>query len=457
LSTLIQVADILTFSWLALCAWQAARRLAAGERCSAYFLIIVHFILCGLPLLLDVIVGQPDYATQPGYYRASREVPVALIYCFYVSFVPIVLYLVGRVKPKPEQKGADPVGVLAGRMRRLNPLLWVFIVSPLVVLLWAPNPGLYAQYGMTVRYGVVLTAEEVDFQGLIGLASSLSVFAVAIWLLGRPKVQITSVYAIAPFLLTSLWLIGKRSILALTILLVIYILWRRGLLVRWRLMVGGLVAVALLVLMSTTYQTRVRGIQSTAEIEYEAMRIDYGRDASIKLVLDRELDESSRPVLEFRGQSLLFYVCIAVPRVLWPEKPWPYHIYFTAAALDLDQMTPLGWGLTSSWLDEAISNFGWLGLVIGPLLLALVCRFGDNSDSAPVEMLTIVVGSLLMSVELSAFSVPAFSWFVAAVAIRIRRRAMRGKGASSVTTSTSTTSTSPSYPPGSPTATPSAP
>lgn len=424
MSPLLQFTDVLTVCWLALCGWWAVRRLAAGERCSVYFLIIIHFVLCGLPLLLDVVVGQPDYEAQPGYYRASREESVALIYCAYVSVVPVIMYLAGRSRGGRDPVSAEQLAALAARMQRMNILLWVLIAMPLVMLLWAPNPRLYLEYGAGAL--APLRVEESDFHGIFALTCLLSVLAACGWLLGRGKVRVVSLCAVAPFVAASLWLFGKRSIVALTLLFMVYVLWRRGVLVRGRLLVGGFLAVAIMALVSTTYQMNVRGKWNLeGGIDYDGMRIDYGRDASIKLALERELDDSSRPVLEYRGQSVVFCAFIAVPRAAWPDKPWPYAVYLTAAALDLAGVDYLGWGLTSSWLDEAIADFGWLGLALGPLLLALVCRFGDGSGSTLVEALTVVVGALLMAVDFPAFSVLAFAWFVGAAVARIHRRFRR--------------------------------
>jgi hypothetical protein len=63
----------------------------------------------------------------------------------------------------------------------------------------------------------------------------------------------------------------------------------------------------------------------------------------------------------------------------------------------------LGWGMTTSWLDEAIANFGWLGLLVGPLVLSAMCRFGDAFVWPPLNVLTILVVVLMLAVQLSAF------------------------------------------------------
>jgi hypothetical protein len=294
------------------------------------------------------------------------------------------------------------------------------------VLVWfAPDPWLYAKYGAVAL--AELTPEQAAFHQYLGGACLLSILAAAGWILGRPSLGPLAFYAVAPWVVLSLWVFGKRSIVAMTLLFGLYVLWRRGVLRRGALFVVGVAAILLMAWISTTYQSEVRGQHSQeGALYYDGVRLDYGRDASIKLALHHELHERTRPVLEFRGQSLLFYATIAVPRELWPEKPWPYTVYLTAAALESRKKDYLGWALTTSWLDEAVANFSWAGLLLGPLLLAWVCRFGDGSGSALVETLTVVVGALMMSVQLAAFSVVAIAWLVGGLWARIRRRQRSG-------------------------------
>jgi hypothetical protein len=102
-----------------------------------------------------------------------------------------------------------------------------------------------------------------------------------------------------------------------------------------------------------------------------------------------------------------------VPRALWPEKPYPYAVYFTSA-LFLIPPQSLGWGMTTSWLEEAIANFSWFGFLLGPLVPALICRIGDSRQNVIAGSLTILVSSLFLAVQLAAFA-PLFILWIASV------------------------------------------
>ena len=108
-------------------------------------------------------------------------------------------------------------------------------------------------------------------------------------------------------------------------------------------------------------------------------------------------------------QSLLFDATMLVPRTWWPDKPWPYAVYATAASFRLP-VRFLGWGVTTSWLEEAVANMGWGGLIAGPLLIAWICRIGESTQDTIVRLLTILVSSMLLAVQAVAFVPVILIW-----------------------------------------------
>jgi hypothetical protein len=169
---------------------------------------------------------------------------------------------------------------------------------------------------------------------------------------------------------------------------------------------------------SASYQAEIRSFDTVDSGQrYDSMRLDYGRDHIIRMSLYAEIHPDSEPILEHRMQSLLFDATMLVPRRIWTEKPWPYATYATAAALRLP-VRNFGWGITTSWLEEAVANFGWPGLIIGPLLLAVICRIGDATKDGIVRLLTILVGSLLLAVQMTAFMPFVVTWLIAIMVSR---------------------------------------
>lgn len=407
---MVHVANLLTFVWLAHWALLAFRHLAGGRPHSILFVILVHFIFCGVPPLLDVVFGTPDYAMFPfpGFELASADPATCLIYCAYVSAIPPLWWIFGRGSLPPASLATAASETQSKSYPSwLYVLLNVLLVSPLGFLAFAPDWEMYATYAHVLRD---VSEEAREHHAYIALASRLSILSVAALLFLRPRLTLGFGMVLVPWWLLDVWLFGKRSEIALSLVLVMYVLWARGVLRGSRLLVGVTVCVTALTIYSYVYQAATRGISvGSSFAAYTNARIDYGRDDAIKLTIFAELNPEVVQILEHRGQSLLFYLTAWIPREVWPEKPLPYAQYFTSA---LFQQPPRewGWSMTTSCLEEAIANFGWLGMLLGPMVPLFVCRISDQTQNGFIRLIGLPIVLLFLSVQCIAFAPLLIIW-----------------------------------------------
>jgi hypothetical protein len=198
---------------------------------------------------------------------------------------------------------------------------------------------------------------------------------------------------------------------ALLLFVVSYILWERGHLRGPRMAVAALGILIAMGAYSYIYQLIYRGHNlEDNDRWYENFRMDYGRDDRIKLAIFAELHPETVRILDYRGQSLVFYAAYAVPRALWPDKPYPYAVYATSAIAMFDTPRQLGWGLTTSVFDEAIANCSWAGMLLGPALILLICRIGEACRNNMVTTLTALIACMFLAVHLNAFMVLFLIW-----------------------------------------------
>jgi hypothetical protein len=297
-------------------------------------------------------------------------------------------------------------------------LLYAIAFSPLFIWLGAPDPGFYSSYGAIVRLD---SSEPVmAYHKWIAVSTLFSVFAIiCIWWFSRHLAF--AIVKWAPMLGVALWLSGKRFVVLLALALFLVMLWERRILTGWKLAATAFAGILGFALFSYSYQSGVRstGLLSAAK-QYDDFRTDYGRDHGIKFAIYCEMHPEHPGILEYRGESLLYVITMAVPRELWPDKPWPYGIYATAAGQGLPPMD-LGWSITASWLEEAIANFGFLGLLLGPAALGFLCRFGDSLGCTITRLLTILLGCLLLAMS-SAFPIVKIAWLLSVVQAKRRNK-----------------------------------
>jgi oligosaccharide repeat unit polymerase len=415
--------ELFVFVWLLLWTIKAGYSIFSSGKHSVSFVILTHFVFCGIPAILDLLIAPPIYITYPSF-QAMQDPTTNIVYAVYVSGCPVLWWRYGRCRAlQPQRDIQSPKTPVPRRLpRRFRFLLYLFAVGPLLAFFCAPDKSIYSTYGGLINS--TMTDEMVHFQTIISGATIMSVFAVAgiIAISKRPWLMSA---ACLPVIFVSIWLNGKRHIVLLAIVLLLITFWDRKVLSGWKLLIVCFAAIAGFGWFSYSYQTSIRSMNVVGALkQYDDFRIDYGRDHGIKYAIYCELHPEQPSILQYRGESILFDLVSFVPRSLWPDKPWPYAVYATAADLGI-QPESLGWGITTSWLDEAIANFGWIGMAIGPLSLAFVCRLGDSRRTKVTQFLTIAVSCLMLAVQFSAFEILGIAWVLAVMWSKTKSRSNR--------------------------------
>lgn len=416
---MLSVVNIFTFLWLFFWAIRSGYAMSRGDQRSIHFPIMVLFLFCGFPLLLDEVIGRPEYFIFPGFYLASRDIVTNYIYCAYMVFIPVFWLFLSRMNKYNFVYSVQNVkedNFKPSYIKRLNKysrtILFFMLISPFIAVLLSPDPLIYLNFSSIVRSQI--SSLYMEHQNTVSLFARFSVIAGAVFIatakprfFGKmPHIYILLVQLV--FIFTSVWLQGKRALLAAACVFVILAFHYRGVLYGKKMFIA--IGLALLVVLSYSFffQSYTNRVSRTA---YENFRVDYGRDDVIKMTIFSEKNPQSIQILEHRGQSLLFYATFFVPRDLWPGKPMPYAQYFTSGIFKTNPRF-WGWGMTTSWLEEALANLGKAGFILGPLLIWLVCYLGDLRKNPILHMLTPLVACLLMAVEAIAFMPVILLWLL---------------------------------------------
>ncbi len=402
------------------------RNLARGHRNSLLLVIVAFDILFIAPLILDMTYRIPGYIEQPGFALAVQDKVTELTYDGLVIWVSGLFWMVASVRVRREHLVAriDSVAIdnrLTNGFDSYLPrfLLWIVIVLPVAVTAMAPNPSEFLTYAASARG--LITGQNVSYEHVLTFVTIGSVVASALFVLTNPAL-FASILSVSPFLVVDAWVQGKRSIVLIILVLFGFVFLRRGRLTGIRLPLAFFAGLSFVAVFSSTYQHSLRGNPYQYNPHtYDDIRTDFGRDGVTKQTLYALVHPKSRQILEHRGESVIYDVTFFVPRSEWPNKPYPYSVYATSAMLDIPVQS-LGWGVTTSLIEEMIANFGWWGILVGPLLLILMCRAGDSFESEMLTALTGLVACLLLAVQFSAISVLVLVWVAAMIVLRVRRR-----------------------------------
>ena len=413
---MVTLFDAVTFAWLTFWTVRAARALVHGNRDSIYFVFLVYYFFFGLPLLLDLVLGQPLLQEFYTVHLVQADERASIIYCIYVSMVPVLWWYTARGKATARDREPDSVDHtdLSALASRFRPFLYLLIVSPLFALLLAPNPQIYSSYGAVITNNFNGSGDDASYYANIQLSAVLCILGVTGLIASFRRITRIHIILLLPWAAFAIWIDGKRSIVAFALLLFLYVFWQKGYIPGKRLLLVGVVCGVGLLTFSELYQDQVRAISgSTASFQdrYDNFRVDYGRDQETKLAIFAELHPDQIHILDYRGESVLFDLVEYVPRSIYSSKPYPYAEYMTAAMLGIRPRL-LTWGVTTSWLEEAIANFTWFGFIIGPLLISLICRLGDACKNEVIRPLTALVACLLLVLQLPAWMPLLYLWIL---------------------------------------------
>jgi hypothetical protein len=389
-------------------------RFFKGFRESVLVIIPIFYIFFTLPLILDLTIGPPFYNKYPGFLVASNDYTTKIIYSIYIVYIPFILYKYGRVRKIVNNIKYNDINT-----NRIKFILYILLFLPVLLILFSPNPLIYLNYAAATKG--LLNLEESKFHYYVSLFSMVSILSYIILIFIKRGPLFSYSISLLPFIFIDIWVFGKRFIVATFFVLLVFVLWKKGILKGFRIIIIGIMSSVLIFLYSSIYQDKVRDYGSYSfEQKYTNFRIDYGRDAVTKLTIYSELNPDKIKILDFRGESFLFDLTFFVPRDIWPEKPYPYAQYVTSAVF-FSQPKLWGWGFTTSIFEEMIANFSWFGMILAPFSIALICRISDSFNNGLISILGILIAMLLMVLQLAPYISIFMLWVFTVIIFKFKR------------------------------------
>lgn len=372
-------------------------------------LVLVMVIFLLIPIILDLIFGKPDFNRYKGFSNASESINVDIYYNVYIIFVNLLF--IRYMRRSVNRKISFQAHYFFKQAYKSRMLLWFLMFLPIIAVLLSSNPLEYLNYKAVVTNRTDVFRNSHVFVGKAALLS-VAVGSILFYLIIRTRNSTLSLpryvlYFILIFI--AFWVDGKRGIIVKYLFLLLASGWILGKITPKKIVKRGIIGIALLVVFVGAYGKDFAKSSAMDRTIYSSFRLNLGRDHTIKYTLYKEF-EIEKPILEFRGQSFLFDVVFFIPRSLWPQKPYPYAVYFVTDVLSLDR-EPIGWTFTTCILEEFISNFGFIGMFLAPLFLLWICKIGDNTSNIMLTFFSILVAVFFMFTQLAAF-MPIFMLFI---------------------------------------------
>ncbi len=390
----------------------------------ANYIILIVYVFCVLPILLNYVIGIPTYQVIYWYkpfLSGMLNSKIAILYDCWICLSISLLYIYSKKYSKTNTKVLDKVNNISYKNFINNKFIsTLLILSPFILIIFSGNISNYLSYhNSTAVRGFSENISNSLISPLILL--SLFVFFSNYY---HEKITVKKLAISFIYFFLIIWISGKRFILANILLILIFYITKSNINLKSRkkLFVCVPILVIFLIAFSGLYLKFIRPLSNTSSISiYEMLRVDFGRDDVIKYVMNEEII-NKRMILNYRFESFLSLFLFFVPRKIWLTKPYPHYNYLTSSILRLP-ISELPAGTTPSWYEMCLANFGIAGILISCILLVFFCKIADKVKDIDLKMLYMILIVVLLTQSMDAYIIYIFILFF----IKFIQKIFKGK------------------------------
>lgn len=379
-----------------------------GLKGACLLLILFYFIFI-FPYISDYFFNL-DFKNFPGFYYSFNDYKTNLIYCVFLIYTSSVLWFF---------RGKDVFDVkFKKNTKYFDILIFIFSVFPYLFFLFVPNKANYLIYGGDW----LRNFNEIDYlySSYLNILTFISAVLGGYIFVKYLNKNLFFSLVMLMILFFDFYLNGKRGIVILSVIVLSFFsffYWKKT-----KSLLFISIILFCLAVFNSWYQSNVRDFDSSVSLvdKYENLRIDYFRDQRVKMAIYAEINPEKINILEYTGQSYLFYLTFFIPRNFWEGKPLPYAQYFTSA-LYLTEPQMWGWGMSTSIFDEFIANFGLLGILLVPFLLVIILNKSHELNKY-FGLYTLFLIVLLFMLQMISFMFLYVGWIFLFSYLSLRRK-----------------------------------
>jgi hypothetical protein len=382
---LMKFIDLFTFAYMTAKAFKMLR-IFIKTSSSIPIVYFVIYALYGYPILYNICV---DGYVYPDYFNAFNLVSYDLTTQILAnSFIILLTFFLTRTKYFKNHTIRIHDTVFY-RSRAFFLALWIVISFPIIYVIMTGNLLSflsYASVAQSLRSGEI----SVVYTNVFNL-SLISVICMGTYIICKKKLNpLEKMYL---FILIALvnYFVGKRYILYFTAIVLIFALYISNKTSSKRIVKLAIGVFGLLIVYNIVYLMFFKNGEYTGGVNFfESMYIDLGRMDRLKMATYSILYPNKLKILEYPMETIIYNVLFFVPRGIWESKPFPYSYYFSYKVMFPSEVVlsyefiKENWsryginGMTTSIVDEIITNLSWFGYILMPFLFVKVSKFIDN-------------------------------------------------------------------------------
>lgn len=372
-----------------------------GKTNAYFFVIPIFMVFYILPDLIDFIIDYKFTGSRYSYnlVEALTDTKTTIIYNLYITFV--LVFFTYNLN-KSTKNSFNPLKYsslfLVDYYKKYKYIYWLVLFLPSIIVISTGNIEFYSTYLTRDRSLSPAIHQIITSLIVIGhLFASIIIARYILWMKTNKSYEyIIPIMLVLVLVGLNNYIHGKRSVVVTFMVIQLIILFVTKVIKRKTLILTIMFFALFFIGFLNIYG---KNISDTFVETLKTTRIDFSRDFTLKFVIYNDLLKGDS-ILPYKGASYLFLLTFFIPRALYPEKPYPYAVYLTNSIFGrFGEDYLYGWGFTSSFATESISNLGWLGLLFFPLFYYFIISRMQHYKSIALHLLTYLIMILLLLIH----------------------------------------------------------
>lgn len=383
--------------------FSALKKMRAGDMSIQNFVYLIFYFFFVFPILSQILVPDYHYII---FYRADDAMRDPSSNLIYLAFIWVFSFFIHYSAKKDKKLLSDQLEV---DVFVTNVCSWTVFICFALTLALSGVQVILGGYGYAYINKEIVGVNE----GIIGCG----IISYLVVLGSHRYVSKFRIAFLSIFVFGFFWIVGKRYIIAETLIMVICILGMTkgisGKKMIKSLFVGGAFILIGGFLYGVFFKKNVDSF-----LDY--LNVDFSRQYT--LVYQFYCDKIGRQISINKYDGIVFLLTFYVPRILWWDKPYPFVNYLTLSLVGQDDVAfeNAGWATTCSIFSDLYDSLSYLGLVLGIWLLVKLFRKVNTAKKCHykvllmyliIRLLTCQISSSIIQITVVFFIVLISSWF----------------------------------------------
>ena len=361
------------------------KKIKVGKICMQYFVYMLFYFFFVLPIFSQII--YPDYE-YIGFNRANPAMRDVLSNLIYLVFIWTFSFFIRKSEKKTPELISNKLII---NTFVTNVCSWVVVLCFMLTLALSGVQVILGGYGYAyINSEIVGVNESIIGCGIISYLIVLGSHRYV----SKYRIGFLSIFVFFFF-----WIVGKRYIIAETLILAICVLgMTKG--ISGKKMIKSLFIGSAFILIGGFMYGVFFKKNVDSFIDY--LNVDFSRQYT--LVYQFYCDQIGRKISINQFDGIVYLVTFFIPRFLWWNKPYPFVNYLTQSLIGYENVMfeSVGWATTCSIFSDLYDSFSFLGLALGIWLFVKLCNKVNKESRCQYKVLLMYVIIRLLTVQISS-------------------------------------------------------